>query len=347
MTENTTSSTGSAPWRLAILLVLECVVLLALAEGYLAWSGLDTRILGGLIYFQGVDVEAHRPSENTVLHYELNPGASVVFASTRTVTVNALGFRDPPRAAAKPAGVKRIICLGSSNTYGALVNGGQTYPAQLERLLNARGRGRYEAWNTGTCTYMIPQNLEIAARALREYSPDLLLFQLNNSGRRAFLLGKPFKQYFDRDPGLYLENLRYAWPRQLNFLRRWRLFRAVVFYMNRVSLNKKDPAYDWNKTSELLPSDVAAFREFYEANKAKVRMAVLVVPVPGNKLEHAFDGTGIPVIRLAEKLPAKHDPEFDKIHPAGYVYRWYAEKIAAELPRLLPGAPAGPRVKTE
>ena len=244
MTENTTSSTGSAPWRLAILLVLECAVLLALAEGYLAWSGLDMRILGGLIYFQGADVEAHRPSANTVLHYELNPGTSAVFAGTRTVTVNSLGFRDPPRAAAKPAGVKRIICLGSSNTYGALVSDGQTYPAQLERLLNGRGRGRYEVWNTGTCTYMIPQNLELAARALREYSPDLLLFQLNNSGRRAFLLGKPFKQYFDRDPGLYLENLRYAWPRQLNFLRRWRLFRAVVFYINRASLNKKDPAYD-------------------------------------------------------------------------------------------------------
>ncbi|MCX5792310.1 MAG: hypothetical protein NTY45_08885 [Elusimicrobia bacterium] len=336
MTGTKSSSPGSPALRLAALLALECILLLALADGYIAWSGLDMRILGGLIYFQGADVEAHRLSENTTLHYELAPGADAVFGGGRKVTVNSLGFRDPPRDAAKPAGVKRIICLGSSNTYGALVNDGQTYPAQLERLLNARGRGKYEVWNAGVCTYMIPQNLEAARRAIREYSPDLLLFQLNNSGRRAFLLGQPFKRYFDADPGLYLENLRYAWPRPLNFLRHWRLFRAAVLYLNRVSLAGKDPAYDWNKTSELLPADVKAFREFYEQNKDKVRMAVLVVPVPGNKLCNSFDGLGIPVIRLAEKLPAAHDPEFDKIHPAPYVYRWYAEKLMSALPGLLP-----------
>lgn len=324
--------------KLALLLALECLVLLALADGFIAWSGLDMRILGGLLYFQGADVEVHGLSENDALHYELVPGTSAVFGGGRKVTVNALGFRDPPRAAAKPAGVKRIICLGSSNTYGALVGDGQTYPAQLERLLNGRARGKYEVWDAGVCAYTIPQNLEAARRIMREYSPDLLLFQFNNLGRRTFLLGQPFKGFFDRDPGLYFENLRYSWPRRLNFLRRWRLFRAVVFYANRVSL-KKDPTHDWNKCSALLAADVDAFHKFYLENKDKVPMAILVVPVPGNRLAGAFDDLGIPVIRLAEKLPAGHDAEYEKIHPAAYVYRWYAAEILPALAGLglLPG----------
>ena len=331
--------------KLALLLALECAVLLALADGFIAWSGLDMRILGGLLYFQGADVEVHGLSENNILHYELVPGTAAGFGGGRKVTVNTLGFRDPPRSAAKPAGVKRIICLGSSNTYGALVGDGQTYPAQLERLLNSRARGKYEVWDAGVCAYTIPQNLEAARRIMKEYSPDLLLFQFNNLGRRTFLLGRPFKEYFDRDPELYFENLRFSWPRGLNFLRHWRLFRAVVFYVNRLSL-KKEPGYDWNKCSALLPEDVEAFRKFYLENKGKVPMAILVVPVPGNRLAGAFDDLGIPVIRLAEKLPAGHDAEFEKIHPAAYVYRWYAAELLPALAGLglLPGegTPASP-----
>ena len=333
MTDKDTSAPRLTGRHLIVLIAFECLAMFALADVFIAWSGLDMRLLGSLLYFQGADVEAHRMSDDITLHYELSPDTSVVFSGGRQVTVNSLGFRDPPRSAAKPAGTRRIICLGSSNTYGALVGDGQTYPAQLERLLNAKPRGRYEVWDAGTCAYVIPQTLEAARRAVKEYSPDVLLFQFNNRGRRTFLLGQPFKKYFDRDPELYYENLRVVWPRSLGFLRHWRLLRTVVFYINRLSLEKKDPAYDWNKCAALTPGDIRAFREFYLENKGKVRMAILEVPVPGNALLGAFDGLGIPVIRLAEKLPAKHDPEFDKIHPAAYVYAWYASEIKAELAR--------------
>ncbi|HBA59699.1 MAG TPA: hypothetical protein DCZ92_02525 [Elusimicrobia bacterium] len=333
MSEETTPPPLSGR-HLAVLIFFECAAVLALAEGFLAWTGVDTRLLGSLLYFQGADVEAHRVSNSVSLHYELAPGTHVVFAGGRGVTVNQLGFRDPPRSAAKPAGVKRVICLGSSNTYGALVGDGLTWPAQLEKLLNSKGPGKFEAWDAGVSAYVIPQNLEQARRFLKDYSPDLLLFQFNNRGRRTFLLGQPFMGFFDKDPELYYENLRYCWPRPLALLRHWRLARTLVFYANSRSLKKKDPAYDWNKCDELAPADIAAFRKFYEENKGRVKMAILETPVPGNKLLGAFDGLGLPVIRLAAKLPPKHDPEFDKIHPAAYVYAWYAKEIAAELPRL-------------
>ena len=104
---------------LAAALVLECVFLLGLAEGFIAWSNLDMRLLGDLLYYQTSDLEVHRLSEDIALHYELTPDTSAVLPEKKKVTVNSLGFRDPPHCANKPAGVTRIVILGGSNTYGS------------------------------------------------------------------------------------------------------------------------------------------------------------------------------------------------------------------------------------
>lgn len=336
--ENNKLSRGNRPAaRLFALLALECALLLVLAEGLIAWTNLDNRLLGELLYYQGGDVEVYRASEDIALHYELKPGASAVFPVNRKVTVNSLGFRDPPRRAAKPAGVIRIICLGSSNTYGPQVNNDQTYPARLERLLNKRSPGKYEVWNAGVNAYVIPQTVAAARRILAEYSPDLLIFQMNNGGRRPFLLDQPFKRYFDGDPGLYLENLRFGWPRALNFLRRWRLLRAVVFYVNRLSVSRDYNGYEQDRNTVLSAGSVQSFREFYAENKGKVRMALLTAP-EGDWVDRALAPLDIPAIRLAERLPAGHDPDFDKIHPPARVYAWYAAEMLSALERrgLLP-----------
>ncbi len=341
-----TVKTANSPLHnkyLAALFVFECVFLLVLAEALIAWTGLDMRLLEKLLYYQCADVELHRASGNAALHYELKPGASAVFAGNRKVAVNSLGFRDPPRAEAKPAGVKRIVCLGSSNTYGALVDNGQTYPARLERLLNGPGPGRYEVWNAGVSAYTLPQNVAAAREVLAKYSPDLLLFQFNNCGRRPFLAGQPVRTYFDRDPELYFENLRFCWPRGLAFLRHWRLFRALVFAVNRLSLpaeysflNMTGDGYDWRKCSALRAGDNRLFREFYEENRGKVRMAV--VTAPGGAADAEIAALGLPVIELSKRLPPGHAAEFDKIHPPAYVYGWYAREILKSLTQygLLP-----------
>lgn len=329
-----TKKKAGGPLLLAALVALECLLLLAAAEFFIAWKGFDTRLLGSLLHFQGADAQVHRPSESVSLHYELIPGTSAVLGDGRVVKVDSLGYRGEERPAGKKAGLRRILCVGSSNTYGALVTQGQTWPEQLERELNARGRGRYEARNAGVCAYVIPQNLEIARKALAEQSPDLLLFQFNNSWRRAFLLGRPFQRYFDEDPALYAENLRFVWPERFGFLGRWRLFRTAVLYLNLSSLRRDREGYDWQKGGALKGRDIESFRRFYEENKGRVKMAVVEVPVPGNPLAGAFDGLGIPVIKLGEKLPPGGDPEFRKIHPAGYVYRWYAKELAGSLEKL-------------
>lgn len=52
--------------------------------------------------------------------------------------INSLGFRGPERARAKPAGTRRVVCLGQSETFGLHESEGGEWPARLERLLRAR-----------------------------------------------------------------------------------------------------------------------------------------------------------------------------------------------------------------
>lgn len=141
--------------RLPVLLALECLLLLAAAEALVAFTGLDFRLLRELLYYQALFPEAHRVSENVVLHYEHKPLSSAAGRGGVRAAINSLGFRGPEREAAKPAGVKRIICLGSSNTFGAEVGDEETYPAQLQKLLDLRYPGRYEVWNAGVNAYSV------------------------------------------------------------------------------------------------------------------------------------------------------------------------------------------------
>ena len=51
------------------------------------------------------------------------------------------GVRDLPHAPEKPAGVHRVLCLGDSVTLGYGLGREQSYPAALQKHLDARGPG--------------------------------------------------------------------------------------------------------------------------------------------------------------------------------------------------------------
>jgi len=327
---------------LAALLILEIGGLLILAEGITALLDLDTRLLGKLLYYQNADRDVHIVSEVPGLHYELKPGASAVYKNGRVVKINSLGFRDPPHSRVKPPGTTRIICLGSSNTYGALVQNEQTYPAMLEKLLNSRLKGKYEVWNGGVSAYVLPQNLAAAEKAVREYSPDLLIFQLQNCGRKPFLYSQPFAQFFARDPGLYAENLRFSPERLPGFLRRFRLSKAALYLVNAGSAWRDPARYSEDICLRTRDGHAREFAKFRDNNRGKVRLAFLLDPSGGaNDPSHAdLSGLGIPTIDLHQRLPPGCGPEYRDIHPPAHVYQWYAGEILSGLAAagLLPGA---------
>lgn len=96
-----------------------------------------------------------------------------------TVTTNSLGFRGPERLSKKPAGTYRIVCLGAYQTFGLGVDDEQTYPSQLERLLNVeRSTGlRYEVWNLGRPAATAIMGLALLELVVFDYEPDLIVLE--------------------------------------------------------------------------------------------------------------------------------------------------------------------------
>ncbi len=298
---------------------LATLVFLGAAEILIAATGVDWKLLAPLLYYQGVDLPVHRLSENSALLYGLQPGYSGEIDG-RKITINTMGFRGPERAARKPKGVFRLVCLGSSNTYGATVGDAETYPALTEALL---GKKRYEVWNAGVSAYTVAQSAASGENIATDDDPDLFLFQMHSTRRRPFLLGQPFSRFFDADPSLYIENLRLLpfGGRALDAtaLRRWRLWRALVIAANRLSGASNNPRYD----NALAPGEGLC-------RLRRGRVPIVMLRNPGHGTPDACE-EGLPVIDLEAHLPKNYSADYLLIHPPAYVYRWYAKTIVSSL----------------
>ena len=94
-------------------------------------------------------------------------GAS--FPDTR-VEINSLGLRGPEVTTAKPPGVRRVLCLGDSCTFGAA----HPYPEMLQQLLDRQAPGRFQILNGGVIGYTSLHALEWFERELSELRPDVV-----------------------------------------------------------------------------------------------------------------------------------------------------------------------------
>ncbi len=105
------------------------------------------------------------------------PPASAAPGEGYSFHINSLGFRGKEITKAKPPGVYRILCVGGSTTYGTgATRDEKTYPAQLERLLNASGDGRkFEVVNCGTVGYGTAENLINLELRLLDLRPDAVI----------------------------------------------------------------------------------------------------------------------------------------------------------------------------
>jgi len=97
------------------------------------------------------------------------------------VTTNSFGLREGERTKVKPPRTYRIIALGDSITMGWGVPQGMTYPAQLERSLNAQPpKGfpeglHYEVLNLGVGNYNTAQEVMRLRNLGLALDPDLIV----------------------------------------------------------------------------------------------------------------------------------------------------------------------------
>lgn len=110
------------------------------------------------------------PWDEPALKYEFGPGGDQ----------NSFGFNERELPVEKPAGTFRIAALGDSVTHGAFVPNTQSWPRQLENLLNAsrdvRGGPPVQALNFGVYGYDTESvAAQLRARVLA-WKPDLVVY---------------------------------------------------------------------------------------------------------------------------------------------------------------------------
>ena len=81
------------------------------------------------------------PLSGRLLFYHMTPNTHYSSLLGDTFNSNELGFRSIP-ATPKPRGVKRIVLVGDSWTYGQGVHYEETFAHQLQKMLNQKS----EAW---------------------------------------------------------------------------------------------------------------------------------------------------------------------------------------------------------
>ena len=101
--------------------------------------------------------------------------AGVTYIINSRDSINSLGFRGEEISQEKPEGSLRILCLGDSCTYGAMVSDKDAYPAVLERLLAAKLRPRQvEVINGGVVGYSSLQALLLLQEKGFALQPDIV-----------------------------------------------------------------------------------------------------------------------------------------------------------------------------
>jgi lysophospholipase L1-like esterase len=304
--------------------------------------------------FRSIDPWAYRNTDVPLLHFEWTP--SNRFANhyparliagrpwSQYYEINARGIRGPEYPSRPPEGTMRIVCVGDSCTFGEGVDPEDTWPGQLERMLNGGAdpeRG-YEVINTGVAGYDLAQKLAHTRDKCLDLHPGLLI------------LG-----YSLNDPQL--------WPNPFVDERGLISFSGVLRFKKTREWVKNNTALGmwggvtWTKTfgsQRLLPTYAPSSPEWIRARtmlrelrrmctEGGFRLLVAILPactrldrghpfLPIYRIVEAFlEEEGMPFVNLFQTVEGLSDREAMvqacDFHPSAEAYRRYAAGIHQAL----------------
>ena len=121
--------------------------------------------------------------------------------------INSLGYRDLEREQPKPAGVRRLVCLGDSFTWGVGILFDDAWPQRVERMLS---RTRGERWQAVNLAEPGMNAVEQVSRLESEglgYGPDVVvlawvLYDSEDEDAAEALRSRDWSEEERREPGL-------------------------------------------------------------------------------------------------------------------------------------------------
>jgi lysophospholipase L1-like esterase len=181
---------------LVLLSTIVTIVVFELALGLFDTLGLFPNFYKRLAQFD----PSFEPGEATALYYshpyvsyEMKPG----YQRKGKAHINALGFRGDPIEPQKPAGRYRIVAIGDSTTYGIFNEYDDTFPAQLERELDAQlSTDRVEVINAGLVSATSAESFVRFYMRVLPLQPDMVVLY--------GALGDVFPRVFDNYSEDYL-----------------------------------------------------------------------------------------------------------------------------------------------
>jgi len=131
------------------------------------------------------------------LWYSPKPDSSFSFlipkSYTITYSINSHGFRGDEFKLDKPENKLRIICAGDSSTFGFNVNNNDTYPKQLEMILEKETTEKNaEVINAGILAFNSLGGVLYLEKKLRKLDPDILVFSYGFND--SFFRTRPLKK---------------------------------------------------------------------------------------------------------------------------------------------------------
>jgi hypothetical protein len=91
--------------------------------------------------------------------------------------INELGFRGPVFPLKKPANVKRIVCLGASETFGLYETPGNEWPESLRKILDVDHR--FQVINASVVGLTLGGYKKYIDKHILRISPDILVLYIN------------------------------------------------------------------------------------------------------------------------------------------------------------------------
>ncbi|MCC6178600.1 MAG: SGNH/GDSL hydrolase family protein [Chloroflexi bacterium] len=118
--------------------------------------------------------EAYQLSDNPRLLFELRPRFDGFTEGTRVIT-NSRGLRERELPLHKPPGVRRIVFLGDSVTFGSGVLAEEAFPRLVEGEIDAAGGGPIQTVNAAVVGYNTVQERALLEAVGLDYQPDAVV----------------------------------------------------------------------------------------------------------------------------------------------------------------------------